>query len=179
MVRYRNEVKRTRITARVREYRSVKEKRIDLKNNESILLFEDVSDPPYSMNEFGFSVTIDFLAQIVDVDVDNVGEGVKGIVPDMIGDHGSGQHLVRVAHKIFQKAVFLGSEVDLLVLTPDLMGDRVETQVRETEFRAFIHLASTQERPDPGKQLCKSERLGQVIVRSGVKTCDDVLQGIL
>src|SRR6266516_4723738 len=129
MVRYRKELKRTRIIARVREYQSVKEKRIDLKNNESILLFKDVAYPPYGMDEFLVRVAVNFLAEIVHVNIDDVGESIEGIIPYMVGNHGSGQDLVRIAHEVLQQPVFLGGEIDLLILAPALVSHLIEAQL--------------------------------------------------
>src|ERR1039457_2585003 len=129
MVKNRKVLKRIRIIASVKEYQSVREKRIDLKYNRSILLFENVADPPHGMNEFLVYITVYLFTKVVYINIYDVGKGIKGIIPNMVRYHGPGSDLVGVPHEILKKSIFLGGKVNLLVFSPNFMGNRVKAKV--------------------------------------------------
>ena len=62
---------------------------------------------------------------------------------------------------------------------PYLVGYRVNPEIGKTEFGATIHLAAADQSLDTGEQLGKGKRFGQVIVRTGFETDDNILDRIL
>ena len=92
-------------------------------------LLKDVTDPANGMNQLIGEVTINFLAQIVDVYIDDIGEGVKVIIPDMLSDHGPCQGRLRIAHEELQQSIFLGRQINFFVAAPDLVCHRIKTQI--------------------------------------------------
>ncbi len=70
------------------------------------------------MDQFPASLAVDLSSQVVDVDVYDFGKGVEFVVLAVLGDHGPGHYLVRVAHEVLKKPVFLAGEFDSLILTP-------------------------------------------------------------
>src|SRR5579859_5145255 len=48
-----------------------------------------IADTAHGLDELARGVTIHLLAQVIDVDVDHVGHGVKGEIPDVLHDHGA------------------------------------------------------------------------------------------
>ena len=54
------------------------------------------------MDQFFGSASIDFIPEVVHIDIDDVGEGIEVLIPHVFGDHGSGEHSAGMAHQIFE-----------------------------------------------------------------------------
>ena len=52
--------------------------------------------------------SVHFVPQVPDINVDDVGETVEALVPNVLGDHRARDHLFRAEHEIFQQGVFFG-----------------------------------------------------------------------
>src|SRR6185369_9434157 len=141
-------------------------------------LFHDIADTAYSMNQLYRCITVDLLAQVVYIDVDNVCKAVESVIPYMICDHRPGQNLVRITHEVFEQTVLFGGQVYLLVASPYLVSDRVNLQVCKVEFSSAVHFAAADQSFNPGKQFGKCERLGKVVVRACFKADYDILYSI-
>src|SRR5262249_13081424 len=62
---------------------------------------QHVAGAPHGMDELGLEIGVDLAAQIVDVDVDDVGEGVEADAPDVLCDERPAEHAVRVTEEVF------------------------------------------------------------------------------
>src|SRR5262245_27664439 len=51
-------------------------------------------------------------AQRSDMDVDGVGQRRAVVVPDVVGDHVTGQHVIGISHQVFEDAKFFLTELD-------------------------------------------------------------------
>jgi hypothetical protein len=76
---------------------------IDLK---SISILQEIAPSPDGMNQFFLLAGVNFISQIINIDVNDIGAGIKINIPDMLGNHGSGYHCTCIAHEVFQKRVF-------------------------------------------------------------------------
>src|SRR3954451_3696240 len=76
---------------------------------------------------------VDLLAQVADVDLDDVGPvlipGLPGVLEQLV----LAEHLARMAHEGLEQRVLLGRQVDLRVAPPRLARRRVEAQVADRE----------------------------------------------
>jgi len=43
---------------------------------------------------------------MINVDVDYISHGIEIVIPDVFGNHGSGQNMSLRSHKIFQQGIF-------------------------------------------------------------------------
>jgi hypothetical protein len=59
---------------------------------------QHVSTSANGMDEFFAAASVNLVAQIIHVDIDDVCKRVEVLVPHMFGDHGSGKHAAGVAH---------------------------------------------------------------------------------
>ena len=96
-------------------------------------------------------IFIDFFSQMVDINIDHVGEGVKIIIPYMLGDHRSRQHLPLVSQKIFEQAVFFSSELNFMVFAFHFVADQIQSQASELQCRPGFNLSSSEQDTDSGQ----------------------------
>ena len=73
--------------------------------------------------------SINLVAEIIDIDVDDVREGVKIKVPNVFGNHRPREHPARVAHHVFQQRIFLRGQIDPLPASGDFVVDGVQDQI--------------------------------------------------
>ena len=96
-------------------------------------------------------IFIDFLSQMVDINIDHVGKGVKIIIPNMFGDHRSRQHLPLVSQEIFEQAVFFSREFNFLVFAFHFVADQIQSQVSELQCCPGFDLSSSEQDTDSGQ----------------------------
>ena len=59
-----------------------------------------------------WKILIDFISQVRDMDIHNIGRGIKLVIKDPLGNHPPGDDLPRMSHEELKEGVFLGSEFD-------------------------------------------------------------------
>jgi hypothetical protein len=65
-----------------------------------------IANVPNRVNEFAFKILIDFLPQVVDVNIHHIRHGVEGKIPDMLDNHGARHTPSRITHEIFEQGKF-------------------------------------------------------------------------
>ena len=75
-----------------------------------VLLFKKITFTAHGMDHFILKTAVNFIAQVIDIDINDIGEGVKINVPYMLGYHGAGDDIAGIAHQIFQQRVFLDGQ---------------------------------------------------------------------
>ena len=80
---------------------------------------------------------VQLAAQPLDVDVDDVGERVVVLVPDVLGDVGAADDLAGAAREVFEQRVLAAGQRDLAAVRPDPLARDVDGQVADLDpFRA-------------------------------------------
>ena len=102
---------------------------------------------------------------------DDVDVGIGFEAPDPVHQVLSGEHKARVQHEELDQLVFLICELDALVTGPHLIAVAVEDQVADLLEGIGIVLAPSAESLDAGDKLARGERLGEVIIGTGLKSC--------
>src|SRR5574337_1095924 len=74
------------------------------------------------MDQFLGSASIDLIPKVVDIDIDDVGEGVEVLIPHVFGDHGPGEYTAAMAHQIFEQRVLFQRQIDALPPPGDITG---------------------------------------------------------
>jgi hypothetical protein len=64
------------------------------------------------MDQFCFERLIKLGPELPDVNVDNVGQSLKALIPNVLNDHRSRQDAAGVHRQVFQQGVLFGSEFD-------------------------------------------------------------------
>src|SRR6516225_1977339 len=80
-----------------------------------------VPGPPDSSNHLEVVVVIYFSTQMPNIDIDDVGEAVEGLVPYMLDDHISRQDTSGILHQVLKQLVFFRGQFDTMSLAFDLL----------------------------------------------------------
>jgi len=92
---------------------------------------------------------INFPAEALDVDLNQVGKGIKSFVPNMFRDFGPAHHPINVAGQVVEQGIFLGGELDGAVSRPDAddscRGVYQLTPVASSTFSSIIVVTATTE----------------------------------
>src|SRR5271157_1836402 len=87
----------------------------------------------------------------------------------MFSDERSREDAASVAHEEFEKGILPRRELNRSARTDHLPRCGIERQIGNRQGRRARRRAAPQQRTYPGKELCKLERLREVIVRPDVE----------
>src|SRR6266852_2720272 len=96
---------------------------------------EDVAAAAAGLQEGLTAFIAEFAAETVDVDFDQIGEGIEGLIPDMLGDFGAANDTAGIAREIFEERVFLGGEGDGFIAAFYGLSGGIEDDVADGYFR--------------------------------------------
>ena len=85
-----------------------------------------------------------------------------------------GESLAGPAHERLEERELLRREPDLDVASPHAAGCRIEAEIVDHDLGWPLDAAPANQRPQPRKELCEREGLGQVVVGARVETGDPV-----
>src|SRR5258708_17006945 len=110
----------------------------------------------------------EFLKEGVNIDIDDIGEGLKIIAPDRIDNLCACEHLTRMAHQVLQEGKLFGRQLDDAIGTARLVSHQVERQITGRELRDLVKtaIAAAQQRVDASQQLLHRKELDQVVICS-------------
>ena len=109
------------------------------------------------------------LAQVVDVQVDDVRVDVRLRSPDRIEDLLARHHLARMAHEVAEQCELAGREVLALGAGRDADAQGVEDDVASHESLVAALGGTAGQGPDARQQLREREGLGEIVVGAGVE----------
>jgi len=130
------------------------------------------------MDESFGEVGIDFLAELLDVDIDSVWLDVLIKAPDCFDNSAAGDSAVRAAHEEFEEAELRGSEWDLLAVATDFASGRVQTERAGAEVWDRRLSGAACDGTEAGEEDAEGERFDEVIVSASVEAGDDVVWGV-
>src|SRR5260370_28219294 len=111
-------------------------------------------------------VVTELAAQPRDVHVEGLGGPPPFAVPHLAHDLFPGDHLAGLVPQHRKQVELLGGQVELGVAEPRPAGLGVHSDaLGHAGFRA----ATAQQGPDPGEELREPERLGDVVIRTGIE----------
>ena len=87
----------------------------------------------------------------------------------MVEKHLLGQRRALAQAQQLDDAIFLGGQVDRLVVDGDGASGEVDGQAADVDHRMGVSLGTTNDRVDAGDQFAAVEGLGQVIVGATTK----------
>src|SRR5262249_3031301 len=117
-------------------------------------------------------------AQQVDVDVDDVGQGVVGLAPDVAAEHLAADDGVLVPGQVGQHLELAQGQGDLHPGAGGAAGGQGAPQAGGPQHRLGVGLDAAQQDAQAGQQLGEGEGLDQVVVGAGVQAGDAVLDGV-
>lgn len=87
---------------------------------------EHVAFATARVKQFYRVIAVDLFAQAIHIDLDRVGEGIEGVVPDVGRNLGAGDELARAAGQVLEQGVLFRRQLDFVVRPRDAMADRVD-----------------------------------------------------
>src|SRR5688572_31670688 len=78
-------------------------------------------------------VITNFISKVPDIDIDDVRCSLESLVPNVSEDHAPRQNAIGVCHQVFQKGVFLCSQLDIPSAFANLLREPVQFQVINPE----------------------------------------------
>jgi hypothetical protein len=98
----------------------------------------------------------------------------------LVDDLTAGEHPAGLAGQQLDDAELLGRQADRLAEHPDLEPARVDLQVADPQRRRPPRpgrAGTAQQRPDPGGEFARADRLGQIVVGADVQPQQHVVLG--
>src|SRR5215469_1494038 len=93
-----------------------------------------ITHSAYGMNEGRLEIAVHLISEIPDVNVDDIGEAVKALVPHVLDDHVTRTHLTLVCHQVFEQYKFLDRQIDGLAGACDFPAKAIEHEVRHLQL---------------------------------------------
>ncbi len=93
------------------------------------LFFEDIADPFYGVDHFLLELSVDFHPEPVDMYINNIAWCIKIVSPDMLKDHGSGEYLTGISHKILKKRKFFSRKFNIYLVSPGYPGNEIKCEI--------------------------------------------------
>src|SRR5712692_7118093 len=137
-----------------------------------------VTHSAYRLDQLLAVAGIDFLAQGVDVDVDDIGREVERVLPDPSLDLGPVNDFASPAQQQLEQRAFPSGQPDDLAFAQDLARFRIVGQVGEGQRSGRRRFRAARQRAQPGEQLPEGEGLDQIVVGARVQPLDLVLHGV-
>ena len=133
-----------------------------------------VADAPNRLDEFAASGlgAVELAANIVDVDIDDVGSGLGFELPDVDKQLTAGDALTTAEHEVLEEGKLLGSEGDLPAAALDEMIDPVEFEVAGAKDLVGELRTATEEGAAAGGELEEAEGLQQAVIGAHIETLD-------
>src|SRR5262249_53507745 len=128
------------------------------------LHFEYVAYPAYRVQQLRLPAGVDFLSQVVDVDLNDIGRGIEIIIPHVLGITGSGKDAARVAHKIVEERELAGGQLNGFATTRHRTPRRVQDEVGDLQHGRLDRGTPSEQGADTRDQFLERKRFGEVIV---------------
>jgi hypothetical protein len=115
-----------------------------------------------------------FIPEMIDVDVNDVGQGIEVVIPYTLGDHGARQNLSFIAHQIFQQGVFFGGKVNPFFSSEDLAGLEVHGQIRHLKRRSSFRLTPSEDGSHPSQQFIDGKGFDHIVIGTDVQPLHNI-----
>ena len=142
------------------------------------LLPQPVADAAHGLDRVGAEGPVDLLAQVADVDVDDVRTALEGEIPRSVEELGARQRDTGAAHEHLEESELLRAQVELVIAAPGPVRGRVETQRPDLEHGGTFGGRAAREGPEAGEQLVEGEGLRQVVVGARIEPADTILDRV-
>src|SRR5579871_1490807 len=100
--------------------------------------FNLVTHAAYRLNEWVREALVNLVAQVVDVNIYDIGEGFQVVTPNRIDDLCTCEYLPRMAHQVLQQGKFLSGELNDAPIAACFVAHQIEGQVSHRELGSFI-----------------------------------------
>ncbi len=137
-----------------------------------------VADAAHGLDRLAAERPVDLLAQMADVDVDDVRAALVRHVPRAFEELPTREHAAWAAHQQLEQRELLRGEVELRLAVPGAMRGRVEPERADLDGDGPFRRRAAGERAQSCQELVERERLGEVVVGAGVEPGDPVVDRV-
>src|SRR6266566_3739413 len=142
------------------------------------VLAEAVADPAYGLDRTAVERPVDLVAQVPDVDVDEIRAGLEAELPGAFEQLASRQSLAAPAEQQLEQGELLRRQLELRLAAPGAPGRRIEAQIARLQKRRAFRGRTANEGSEARQQLRERERLQQVVIRARVEAVDAIADRI-
>src|ERR1700741_284920 len=104
-----------------------------------------------------------------DIYINDIGDSVKALIPNVLDDHCPRKDAARVGDEIFQQRVFLRGKLDALPCAFHLLGEAIQFQIGYTNHAIAGHGSAPKQGLRANQQFSESKWFGQVVVSTGLE----------
>src|SRR3954451_10181258 len=126
------------------------------------------------MDKLLLEAVVHFRAEIVDVNIDDVGEAFVTNVPDVLDEHSTRHRASDVTHQVLEHSEFTLGQVQDLTCALGCAREAVQFEVSDAH-RVHQFRWATQHSINASEKLFEGKRLEDVIIRAGLETVDAIL----
>jgi hypothetical protein len=116
-----------------------------------------IADAADRMQQLRREVFVDFAPQPADLDVDNIGLRVKGVIPDRLQQHRPGNDLPLVPHKVLEQAELARLKRNRLACTLCPSRSQIESQIGDPKFVIVLSDSAVPRRSNASTRASSSE----------------------
>jgi len=97
------------------------------------LVFEDISNPFYGMEKFGFKVFVNLASEVRYMNINHIGGRIKMIIENLFRYHRPGNDLTWMSHEKLEESIFCGREFDLYPVPRNPMPIRFQNKIGDLQ----------------------------------------------
>ena len=120
-------------------------------------------------------IRVNFPAHAIDVNFDEIREGIERFIPHVFRDFRPSHNAAGVARKIFEQRILFGGKRHIAARPGNALRGSIQNEVGDGNFGGAELPGAAQQGTKTREQLTEFERLGEVIV-STVIEADDAVQ---
>src|SRR5260370_197243 len=139
---------------------------------------KEVAGAAASMEQGLAGIGVNFPAHAIDVNLNQIREGIERLIPHMLGDFGAPHNAAGVARKIFEQRILFGGKRHIPAGPGDALRACIQYEVGDANFGRAELTGTAQQRTEAREQLAEFERLGEVVVSTVIEAGDAGLDGI-
>src|SRR5215210_380225 len=130
---------------------------------------QSVADTADGLERASLERSIELVAEVSDVHLDDVGVPFEVVVPHVLEDRGLRHDLALAPEEELEKSHLARREVDLDLSSPRSPSARVESEIPGLQDGGSLSRTAADERPQPSEKDDERERLGHIVIGAGVQ----------
>ena len=131
-----------------------------------------IADAADGTNQGTIGAGINFAAQVVDIDIHDIGHGIAVHAPHFLNNGVARNRTAGVAQEKLQESVLLGAQFDGASGAADFMRDTVDLEILEEKDVLGRPIAAAQNGARAGNEFGDSERFDDEIVGAGIQAAN-------